>query len=284
MRPAELDEIVGHAAILAEDSFLGRIVRGAEPRSCILWGPPGSGKTTIARLLAGNAGYELESLSAVLSGVKDVREVIAQAPRTAGASKAAARSAVRRRDPPLQQEHSRMRSSRTWRRASITLVGATTENPSFELTEPAAVALPRRSSSSRSTLDDVRRRFSIACDRATPSAVSASTGLSLDDEARRLPRRAGRRRRPRRPRRAGGRGRSSRSGAEVQRRSTWRSPSRACSARPWPTTRAGEEHYNVISAFIKSMRKPAMPTRRVYWLARMLEAGEDPLFIARSAW
>ena len=79
MRPRSVDEIVGRTNILGPNTFLGRMLRGARPLSCILWGPPGSGKTTIARLLAGDERYEFETFSAVLSGVKDLREVLARA-------------------------------------------------------------------------------------------------------------------------------------------------------------------------------------------------------------
>ncbi|HYC56029.1 MAG TPA: AAA family ATPase, partial [Candidatus Binatia bacterium] len=87
LRPGTVEQVVGQEEVLGPETFLGQMLRGATPpRSCILWGPPGTGKTTIARLLAGRSGYDFVSLSAVLSGVKDIREVIEAARQRRGLS------------------------------------------------------------------------------------------------------------------------------------------------------------------------------------------------------
>ena len=108
----------------------------------ILWGPPGTGKTTLARLMAEVAGARFVPFSAVLSGVKEIRQVMAEA-EAERARRRAPHHPLRRRDPPLQQGRSRTRSCPTSRRAPSCSIGATTENPSFEVNARAPLALPR---------------------------------------------------------------------------------------------------------------------------------------------
>ena len=127
-------EIVGQQVALAASTFLGRMLHGAPPHSCILWGPPGSGKTTIARLLAQRADFELETMSAVLAGVKEVREVIARAHARRDRE---ARGTILFVDEIHRFNKSQQDAFLPHVEAGIiVLVGATTENPSFEVTAP----------------------------------------------------------------------------------------------------------------------------------------------------
>jgi len=273
VRPASLDEVVGQAKVLAPDSFLGRIVRGAEPRSCILWGPPGSGKTTIARLLAAHADHQLETLSAVLSGVKDVREVIARARQR--------RELEDRGTVLFVDEIHRFNKAQQdaflphVESGVITLVGATTENPSFELTGPLL-------SRCRVVVLEALEAADIASllERALidPERGLGELGLGIDDDACAFL-----------ADQAGGDARTALGALEAASdlatgsgadRISLALAEEGMQRKSLLYDKGGDEHYNVISAFIKSMRG-SDPDAALYWLTRMLEAGEDPLFIAR---
>jgi len=273
MRPRSVGEIVGQETALAPASFLGRMLRGAPPHSCILWGPPGSGKTTIARLLAARPDFELETISAVLSGVKEVREVIAQA--------RARRERENRGTILFVDEIHRFNKAQQdaflphVEAGTIVLVGATTENPSFEVTAPllsrcrvvvleALVAEDLEHLITRALTDEERGLGTLA--------------LSIDDDARRFL-----------AERTGGDARSTLSALEAAAELAAAAPDHCITLqlaeqglqrRSLRYDKGGEEHYNVVSAFIKSMRDSNVDAA-LYWLARMLEAGEDPLFIAR---
>ncbi len=273
MRPATVEEVVGQEAVLAPETFLGRLLRGGTPHSCILWGPPGSGKTTIARLLAARTGYAFEPLSAVLSGVKDVREVIA-------------RSAERRRLEGrgtilfVDEIH---RFNKTQQDAflphvesgELVLVGATTENPSFEVTAPL---LSRCRVVVLNALDETA--LSTLLDRAMTDRERGlgATGLTLSTQARDFL-----------SRRSGGDARTALSALEAAAELAASAGStcielahaeEGLQRRALRYDKGGEEHYNIVSAFIKSMRGSDVDAA-LYWLARMIDAGEDPLFIAR---
>jgi putative ATPase len=273
MRPQTLDGVVGQERVLGPDAFLGRMLRGSPARSCILWGPPGSGKTTIARLLANRTDCELETFSAVLSGVKELREVVARAAR---------RREIEGRGTILfVDEIHRFNKAQQdaflphVEAGTIVLVGATTENPSFELTGPLL-------SRCRVVVLDALEAAALKrlIDRALVDAELGlgTHGLTIADDARAFI-----------AERAAGDARSALGALEAAADLAVGSGSstidlrlaeEALQRKALLYDKAGDEHYNVVSAFIKSMRG-SDPDAALYWLARMLEAGEDPLFIAR---
>ncbi len=273
MRPQRLEDILGSEQTVGPDSFIGRMLRGATVRSCILWGPPGSGKTTIARLLAGRSQCELETLSAVLSGIKDVRECVERAKRR--------RQLEGRGTILFVDEIHRFNKAQQdaflphVEAGTICLIGATTENPSFEIIGPLlsrskVVVLEPLASQDLATL----------IDRALADDAQGlgKLALKIDDRARAFIAEG-----------AAGDARAALGALEaaadiaVERaRETIDLATAECGMqrKALAYDKGGEEHYNVVSAFIKSMRGSDADAA-IYWLARMLEAGEDPLFIAR---
>ncbi len=274
MRPRTADEVTGHASVLGPGTFLGGMLRGSTPpRSLLLWGPPGSGKTTIARLLAGCSGFAFVSLSAVLGGLKELRDLLAEARerrRLTGRGTILFVDEIHRFHKGQQDAFLPHVES-----GDIVLVGATTENPSFEINAPLL-------SRCRLVVLQALADEDIAglLDRALADRERGlgDLGLSIEPDARALL--AGM---------AHGDARGALGALEVAtdlaRSSNRKVVDRAVALEALQRKAlrhdaTGEEHYNVVSAFIKSMRASDVDAS-LYWLARLIEGGEDPLFVAR---
>ncbi|KND23849.1 replication-associated recombination protein A [Streptomyces stelliscabiei] len=265
LRPNRLADVVGQDHLLASDAPLGRLLAQRRLSSAILWGPPGVGKTTIARLLADAAGLAFEPVSATFSGVAELRKVFAAARsrRTVGQGTLLFVDEIHRFNRAQQDSFLPYVEDGT-----ITLIGATTENPSFELN---GALLSRTQVLILKRLDE--RALSTLLDRAE---TLIGHPLPLDDDARNALIAM-----------ADGDGRYLLNMAEqLQTLPTPETPldttalAHHIQQRAPLYDKAQEGHYNLISALHKSMRG-SDPDAALYWLARMLDGGEDPLFIAR---
>jgi len=271
LRPRTLEEVVGQEHLVGSSGVLRKALAGGMLPSMILWGPPGVGKTTLARLIAQDLKRPFYALSAINSGVKDVREVIEQA----GGAGLFARSAVLFIDEIHRFSKAQQDSLLgAVEKGTITLIGATTENPSFEVI-PAL--LSRCQVYTLKALHEEQLRGLLERAMAEDSALKElSIELQETDALMRA---------------SGGDARRLLNTFELCVMSARRSGGQAVmidnelvkevvqnnAAR---YDKQGEQHYDIISAFIKSMRG-SDPNAAVYWLARMVEGGEDPLFIAR---
>ncbi len=274
MRPRTFDEFVGQEELLAPGKPLREAIERDLLQSIILWGPPGTGKTTLARIIADTTKARFVSFSAVLSGIKEIRDVMAEAERL--------RRTTGRRTIVFIDEIHRFNKSQQdaflprVESGDIVLIGATTENPSFEvnaallsrskvfvlrgLTTDEVAAILRRA------LDDSERGLGsehVAMDEEALSAIAvyangdARAALNLLELSI-----------------------AAAPAAEGPRVVDRPRVEQAIQRRMLLYDKSGEEHYNLISALHKSMRN-SDPDASVYWLARMVEAGEDPLYIAR---
>jgi putative ATPase len=275
MRPRRLAEFIGQQHVVGAGSLIRMAAEQDRVFSMILWGPPGCGKTTLARIIAGETRSHFVHFSAVLSGVKDIRAVIEEAREQ--------QRLHRRRTVLFVDEIHRFNKAQQdaflhhVESGLITLIGATTENPSFEVIAPL-LSRCRVVTLNRLTEDDIAAIVAQALNDEERGL--GKLGLLLDTDALALLVRV-----------ADGDARVALNSLEVA----------ASLARPAEDSRplvtravmeqalqkkalvydkAGEEHYNLISALHKSLRG-SDPDAALYWLARMLEAGEDPFFIAR---
>jgi putative ATPase len=264
LRPQQLEDVVGQGHLLRPEGPIGRMLKARRLASMILWGPPGVGKTTIARLLAKGAGLEFQQISAVFSGVADLKKAFeaARARRSAGKGTLLFVDEIHRFNRAQQDGFLPYVEE-----GVITLVGATTENPSFELNaallsrcqvfvlkrldqDALELLLQRAEIHQKKPLPLTEGARALLCDFAdgdgrylltlAEEIFAQSAGGAMDEKAL---------------------------GEAVQRRAPLYDKDR-------------EEHYNLISALHKAVRG-SDPDAALYWLARMVQGGEAPLFIAR---
>ena len=270
MRPQTLEEFMGQEHLLGEGKLLRRLIETDQLTSLIFWGPPGSGKTTLARIIANATRSHFIFFSAILSGIKDIREVVKEAEEE---FKYRGKKTILFVDEIHRFNKTQQDAFLPYvEKGAFTIIGATTENPSFEVVAPllsrckVLVLNPLKDDEVlailNAALTDRERGLGALGLAADPDALSfmaeqadgdARIALNTLETAARLAK---------------------------DRSITIETAREAVQKKPLLYDKGGEEHYNVISAFIKSMRG-SDPDGALYWLARMIEAGEDPIFILR---
>lgn len=273
MRPRTIEEVAGQPNLLGEGAAFRHIVESGEPISMLLWGPPGTGKTTLAMLVATHADAAFRTLSATSAGIKDVREVLEEARHRLATDE-------RRTVLFLDEIHRFAKNQQDAllpgvENGTLILVGATTENPYFEVNSPlmSRMTLFRLESLSPEDIEPV-----LQTSLADTARGLGSLGVELPSEsASEL------------ATRTGGDVRQSLNALEVAARMTKAAGrtviesddiAEALQRRLIRYDKTGDSHYDVISAFIKSVRG-SDPDAAMYWLMLMIEGGEDPEFIAR---
>ncbi len=269
MRPRSMDEFAGQEHLLGEGKILRRMIESDSLSSLIFWGPPGCGKTTLAHVIAKETKSHFIFFSAILSGVKEIREIFREAEDL---SRRGIRTIL------FVDEIHRFNKSQQdaflpyVEKGVVTIIGATTENPSFEVISPL---LSRCRVLTLSQLEPVQLRTLLEHALADAERGLGKLGLTATEEALAFL-----------AEQSGGDARIALNTLEVaaglatNHIITMATAQEALQKKALLYDKGGEEHYNVISAFIKSMRG-SDPDAALYWLARMLEAGEDPLFILR---
>ena len=274
MRPKSLDEYIGQRHLVGQGAILRQMIESGNIASFILWGPPGVGKTTLARIIAHQLQRPFYTLSAVTSGVKEVRDVIDKAKRTTALNSGLFAPADGRSPILFIDEIHRFSKSQqdsllgAVEEGTITLIGATTENPSFEVITPLlsrCQVYVLKSLDKDDLLELLHRAL-------TQDTYLRSLNLQIQDTEALL-------------RYSGGDARKllnilelvSNSGVKIIDNET---VTKQLQQNPVAYDKDGEMHYDIISAFIKSVRG-SDPQAAIYWLARMIEGGEDPKFIAR---
>lgn len=272
MRPQTLDDYIGQTHLVGPGGVLRRMIESGRVASFILWGPPGVGKTTLARIIANSTKSAFHTLSAVTSGVKDVREVIEMCRRDAQSMFSGGRPILF-----IDEIHRFSKSQQdsllgAVEQGVVTLIGATTENPSFEVIRPLLsraqvyTLKPLEEAELQQLLDHTLARDEVLSERGVE--VRETTALF---------------------RYAGGDARKLLNILELLEQSTAAGKpividdatvTDNLQQNPQAYDKGGEMHYDIISAFIKSVRG-SDPDAALYWLARMIAGGEDPEFIAR---